>query len=224
MIPSQNRLISHHEQQHLRTRSQEARQRRRQRQRRRRRERRAAPRRQQNQAHRQQQWQQHQPRQYHQQRQQHQPRQYHRQQQQQQQPRQQEQRRGGQRNDQWWGRQWQGGQQRGRERIHFNHTWRHSNLFDEGSVRDYQQRLLEDYEFETIDARQRWEQEQVNELEGFAVLEQLALIQDEIEQSHQIDTVQQLQEDEQQERNTEQLVHQELWEQIEFLHQQLNQR
>ncbi|CAF3277503.1 unnamed protein product [Rotaria sp. Silwood2] len=150
MIPSQNRLISHHEQQHIRIGSQEARQRRHQRQRRRRRERRAAPRRKQNQA--------------------------------------------------------------------------AAAAAASTTTRTATRRLLEDYEFETIDTRQRWEQEQVNELEGFAVLEQLALIQDEIEQSHQIDTVQQLQEDEQQERNTEQLVHQELWEQIEFLHQQLNQR
>jgi len=33
-----------------------------------------------------------------------------------------------------------------------------------------------------MDLSVRWEQEQLNELEGFVVLEQLALIQDEIEQ------------------------------------------
>ncbi len=42
--------------------------------------------------------------------------------------------------------------------------------------------LLEAYEWEKMDPKIRWEQEQLNELEGFVVLEQLALIDDENEQ------------------------------------------
>jgi len=48
-----------------------------------------------------------------------------------------------------------------------------------------------------MDPKERWEQEQLNELEGFFVPEQLTLIQDELEQLEQIDWIQQLKEDEQ---------------------------
>ncbi|CAF4247537.1 unnamed protein product [Rotaria sp. Silwood2] len=89
-------------------------------------------------------------------------------------------------------------------------TWRISNSGEEYSDQDYQESLLEAYDRETTDPRERLQQEQLNELEGFAVLEQIALIQDEIEQTRQIDMAQQLQEEEQQEQNTEQLIHQEL--------------
>ncbi|CAF1515403.1 unnamed protein product [Rotaria magnacalcarata] len=44
--------------------------------------------------------------------------------------------------------------------------------------------------------QQEHEQQQLMEFEGFAVLEQLALIQDEIEQSQQIRAVKQLEEEE----------------------------
>ena len=45
--------------------------------------------------------------------------------------------------------------------------------------------------------REEYQQYQVSQLKGFAVLEQLALIQDELDQLQQIDTVQQVVEQEQ---------------------------
>ncbi|CAF1390282.1 unnamed protein product [Adineta steineri] len=65
----------------------------------------------------------------------------------------------------------------------------------------YNEPLLEAYMWEKLDPEERWEQEQINELEGFAVLEhleQLALIQDELEQLQQIDHIERLQEEEEQ--------------------------
>jgi hypothetical protein len=58
--------------------------------------------------------------------------------------------------------------------------------------------LLEAYEWEKMDPKIRWDQEQLNELEGLVVLEQLALVQHENEQLHPIKLVQKLQEEEQQ--------------------------
>jgi hypothetical protein len=46
--------------------------------------------------------------------------------------------------------------------------------------------LLEVYDWETMHPRDRWEQEQLYELEGITALQQLALIQEEIDQSQQI--------------------------------------
>ncbi len=45
----------------------------------------------------------------------------------------------------------------------------------------YNEPLLRAYALAKIDAKGRWEQDQLNELEGFAVLEQLTLIQNETE-------------------------------------------
>jgi hypothetical protein len=73
------------------------------------------------------------------------------------------------------------------------------------------------------DPKIRWEQEQLTELEGCVVLEQLVLIQNEIEQLHQIEFVQKFQEEEQEQRNYDELVQLQQWEHISFLVQQLNQ-
>jgi len=74
--------------------------------------------------------------------------------------------------------------------------------------------VLEAYNWETMDPNERqetWEQNHLNELErnasleqqdpwdyleGFALLEHLALIQDEIEQMHQIDAIEKTEEKE----------------------------
>jgi hypothetical protein len=40
-----------------------------------------------------------------------------------------------------------------------------------------------------MDPKGRWEEEQLNELEAFIVPDQLALIQDEIEQFHQSEAI-----------------------------------
>ena len=46
--------------------------------------------------------------------------------------------------------------------------------------------MLDVYDWETMHPRDRWEQEQLYGLEGIAALEQLALVQEEVEQSQQI--------------------------------------
>jgi len=64
--------------------------------------------------------------------------------------------------------------------------------------------LLEAYDWETMDPKHRWEQEQLNDFEGFVVLEQLSLIHNELEQIHQVKTIQHLEEQveqQQQQRN-----------------------
>ncbi|CAF2890513.1 unnamed protein product [Rotaria sp. Silwood2] len=61
--------------------------------------------------------------------------------------------------------------------------------------------LLEQYDLETMDPRQRRDQEHINVLEGMAALEQLALIQDELEQSKQINEVEQWQDEKQKQMN-----------------------
>ncbi len=90
-------------------------------------------------------------------------------------------------------------------------------------MEEYLTPLLEEYVWEKMDPKTRWEQEQLYEFEGFVVLEHLALIQDENEQLHQIELLQKLQENEQQERNYDELVQLQQWEHITFLVQQLNQ-
>ncbi len=60
------------------------------------------------------------------------------------------------------------------------------------------------------------------QIEGFTVLEQLALLQDELEHFKQIDAVQRVEEEEQQQRMQEELIQQEQWEHDVFLAQQTN--
>jgi hypothetical protein len=82
--------------------------------------------------------------------------------------------------------------------------------------------LLEAYDWQTMNPMERWQQEQLIELEEYPVPQQLELIQEEIEQLNQIEAAQQLQEDEQTERNYHELIQLEQWEQVAFLLQQLN--
>ncbi|CAF3310825.1 unnamed protein product, partial [Rotaria sp. Silwood2] len=85
------------------------------------------------------------------------------------------------------------------------------DLYEVLMLDEIQEDLLEAYDTEKMDPTNRWKQKQLDELQGFVVLEQLALIQEENEQLPQIDTVQQLQEEKEQKRNTEQVIRQELW-------------
>ena len=71
---------------------------------------------------------------------------------------------------------------------------------------------MEAYEWETMDPKQRWKQEQLNEFEGFAALEQFAFIQDELEQQRQTDEVANMLQEQQEQQNQEQLIPHELWE------------
>jgi hypothetical protein len=103
----------------------------------------------------------------------------------------------------------------------YNDMWEDEDPFEEPMEETFKQGLLEAYDLETMDPKEQWEQEQLYELEGFAVLEQLAQIQDETEQQNSIDAGQQFIEEERQRRNNEELIQHEQWEQVEFLLQQL---
>ena len=61
-----------------------------------------------------------------------------------------------------------------------------SPTFDENVEETIQWQLSEVYEWEKLTPRARWEQEEIQELEGIAALEQLALIREEVEQLQQI--------------------------------------
>ncbi|CAF2159973.1 unnamed protein product [Rotaria magnacalcarata] len=73
--------------------------------------------------------------------------------------------------------------------------------YDYYSGEDDQENLLEAYEWEIMTTQQRRDQIQIMELEGFAALEQLLLIQDEREQSQQIRDMQAFDEERQLEFN-----------------------
>jgi hypothetical protein len=68
----------------------------------------------------------------------------------------------------------------------------------------------------------KWDQEQIWQIEGFAVLEQLASLQEEVEQLKQIDAAQKIIEEDQQQRIQEELIQLEQWEIDAFLAQQSN--
>ena len=60
----------------------------------------------------------------------------------------------------------------------------------EDYMEDYNTPLLEAYNWEKMDPKQRWEQEQLNDFEGFVALKRLALINNEHQQLHEIETIQ----------------------------------
>ena len=60
-----------------------------------------------------------------------------------------------------------------------------------------EERLQEVYDWEIMQIMDQWEQEQLNQLQSIAALEQLFLAQDGLVKSHQIQTLQALEEDEQ---------------------------
>ena len=90
-------------------------------------------------------------------------------------------------------------------------------------LEEFDDELLKEYVSEKTDPRERWEQEQLGEFEGFAALEQLLLMQDEIEQDQQIKTTKKMLEEEQEEVNQEQYIQLQLWEHAAFVVQELNQ-
>jgi len=65
--------------------------------------------------------------------------------------------------------------------------------------------LFDAYEWDKMDPKERCEQEQVNEFEGFAALEQLLLMQDKIEQQNEINTSEKILKEEEEETNQVQL-------------------
>ena len=77
-------------------------------------------------------------------------------------------------------------QERQRDQERHDYIQRRSPTFNEFFEEVIEERLLEAYNWETMHPRDRWDQEQLYELEGIAALEQLALIQDEMNQSQHI--------------------------------------
>ena len=83
--------------------------------------------------------------------------------------------------------------------------------------------LLDEYYLESIDARHTWEQEQLHEYEGFVVLEQLQLLNNEKEQQENIAAEERLQQTREEERNGQDLLQLEHCDNIGFLLLQMNQ-
>jgi hypothetical protein len=94
--------------------------------------------------------------------------------------------------------------------------------FPEDMDEIYIEPLLDVYDWQKMDPKAWWEQQQMMELEEFIVQEQITLDQDDLEQLQQIEAVQQVQEEEQRQQNEEQLAQIQQWEQIAFLIQQIN--
>ncbi len=116
---------------------------------------------------------------------------------------------------------------------HEQYLQQRSPGFDEGSDEIFQQRQLDQYHLERMTPQERqeiWEQEYLNELqhgipmdefERYATDKDEQLWKDELEQTMNIDQMQQWDELQRHNRNQEQLIQKEQWEEIAFLHQQL---
>jgi hypothetical protein len=108
----------------------------------------------------------------------------------------------------------------------FEKEWNHDNWEYLGFPEDMDEisiePLLDVYDWEKMNPKDRWGQQQMLEIEEFIVQEQIALEQDDIEQLQQIEAVQLLQEEQQRQRNEEQLAQMQQWEHIAFLIQQIN--
>lgn len=61
-----------------------------------------------------------------------------------------------------------------------------------------------------------WDQEQISQIEEFAVLEQLVLLQDELEHFKQIDAAQKIEEEDQQQQMQEELTQLQWWDMMPF--------
>ena len=83
---------------------------------------------------------------------------------------------------------------------------------------------LEAYNLEKMDPKERWEQGQLNEFEGFAALEQLFFTQDVIEQEISIKALEEIFEEEREEISQEQLLQIQLWEHAVLTIQQLHEK
>jgi hypothetical protein len=87
----------------------------------------------------------------------------------------------------WYDRYEERNQQRREEQAHAEYLESRSPTSDENVEKTIQEQLLDVYEWETMMPNDRWEQEQIQDMEGIAALEQMALVQDEMEQLQQID-------------------------------------
>jgi hypothetical protein len=89
--------------------------------------------------------------------------------------------------------------------IDREHAYWESVGFPEYMDEWFNDTLFDAYEWDKMDPKERWEQEQLNEFEGFAALEQLLLMQDEIEQQNEINTSEKIPKEEEEETNQVQL-------------------
>ena len=93
-------------------------------------------------------------------------------------------------------------------------------LFDDSSLDEiFNEIQLEIYNLETEDPKERWEQEQINEIERTATYEQQQLNIDYIEQLNQIAAMELSQERYIQQRNAYELLRLEQWDQLQLYHQ-----
>jgi hypothetical protein len=89
--------------------------------------------------------------------------------------------------------------------IDREHAYWESVGFPEYMDEWFNDTLFDAYEWDKMDPKERWEQEQLNEFEGFAALEQLLLMQDEIEQQNKINASEKILKEEEEETNQVQL-------------------
>ncbi|CAF1416209.1 unnamed protein product [Adineta ricciae] len=75
-------------------------------------------------------------------------------------------------------------------------TWDHLDPLEEPMDEIYNDPLLDAYEREMTNPKERWDQKQMNELEDFAALEYLRLIHDELKQEQNIEHTHQILEEE----------------------------
>jgi hypothetical protein len=83
--------------------------------------------------------------------------------------------------------------------------------------------LLDAYDLERTDPRERWEQEQLYEFEGFVVLEHLQRLADDTEQRENVDAEEQLEQAREEERSEQQLLQLEQNDHVDFFLHQINQ-
>ena len=96
----------------------------------------------------------------------------------------------------WYDRDTERERERYEEYEHQYYLACRSPTFDENVEETIQWQLSEVYEWEKLTPRTRWEHEEVQELEGIAALEQLALVQDDMEQLQQVNELERSDEEE----------------------------
>jgi hypothetical protein len=100
----------------------------------------------------------------------------------------------------WYDRYAERDRERREEEDYEDYLASRSPTFDENVEETIQEQLLDVYEWEKLTPKTRWEQEELQELEGIAALEQLALVQDHVEQLQHINELERSDEEELQQR------------------------
>ena len=99
------------------------------------------------------------------------------------------------------------GHQRGRHsRDTFGNSWENYHSRRASADSAIEEILLDAYQSEIIDRRDRWQQEQLDDFEGFVVLEKLQLLNDQTEQQENIDAEERFAQAKEEERNDQELL------------------